>query len=233
MAATTSSVRGDTSRSTPSARTTATSWSNSSLISAIERSVGRGRQLRAPRPGGDRGAAPPARAPRPDRPDPAAAAIAEQRVGDAAHRRHDDGRAAAVAGARVAHDLDQAADGVGIGDRRAAEFLNDHPAILPYAACGRRRNGAVSDVLRAYWMSLDQPLLIFRGRVLSPKEFGANLARQLEARGTHGSTSDRLRSHPRPRRPSVEPSSDLPVAPCRRFRGPHLRRTRKMPSKPC
>ena len=52
----------------------------------------------------------------------------EQRVGDPAHRRHDDHRPAAVARARGADDLDQASDGVGIGDRRAAEFLNDHGA---------------------------------------------------------------------------------------------------------
>ena len=50
----------------------------------------------------------------------------EQRVGDTAHRRHDDGRTAAVARPRGSHDLDQSADRVGIGDGRAAEFLDNH-----------------------------------------------------------------------------------------------------------
>jgi hypothetical protein len=51
---------------------------------------------------------------------------AEQRIGDAAHCRDDHRRTAAVASARAAHDVDEASDSGRIGDRRAAEFLNDH-----------------------------------------------------------------------------------------------------------
>ena len=50
----------------------------------------------------------------------------QQRIGDLAQGRHDEHRPAAVARARGAGDLDQASNGVGIGDRGAAEFLNDH-----------------------------------------------------------------------------------------------------------
>ena len=54
----------------------------------------------------------------------------QQRVGDLAHRRHDDHRPAAVARARGPDDLDQTSDGFWIGDRRAAEFLNNHVLVV-------------------------------------------------------------------------------------------------------
>src|SRR5262245_30258414 len=50
----------------------------------------------------------------------------EQRIGDLAHRRHDDHRAAPITGPRGPDNLDQATDSFWIGDRRAAEFLYDH-----------------------------------------------------------------------------------------------------------
>src|SRR5262245_54561027 len=50
----------------------------------------------------------------------------EQRIGDLAHRRHDNHRAAPVARPRGPDNLDQATDSFWIGDRRAAKFLYDH-----------------------------------------------------------------------------------------------------------
>ena len=123
-AATTSDMLGDSSRSSTSVRTTATSWSHCSLIWRFERGVAR-RQV-------------------PRRRQVALANLRdacqrlvgfggggvgrhfEQAVGDAAHGGHHDGRAGAVAGARSTDDFDEAADGIGVGHRRAAEFLYDH-----------------------------------------------------------------------------------------------------------
>jgi hypothetical protein len=50
----------------------------------------------------------------------------QQRIGDLAQRRDDKDRAAAIAYVRAPRNLDQATDSVGICDRRAAEFLNNH-----------------------------------------------------------------------------------------------------------
>ena len=55
---------------------------------------------------------------------------AQQAVGHAAHRRHHDGRPGPVARARGADDLDQASDGFRVGDRRPAEFLHNHRMSL-------------------------------------------------------------------------------------------------------
>ena len=136
-AATTSDMRGDTSRSSASVRTTATNWSHCSLICASKPAIA-GRQvarrgqvtianLRDAREGlvgvgGGR-----------------VGRHLEEAVGHAAHGGHDHGRAGAVARAGRTDDLDEAADGVGVGDRRAAEFLYDH-CVSRSAA--RPRSGA-------------------------------------------------------------------------------------------
>jgi hypothetical protein len=49
----------------------------------------------------------------------------EERVGDLAHRRHDDHWTTPVPSARSPDDVDQTSDRFWIGDRRAAEFLYD------------------------------------------------------------------------------------------------------------
>ena len=76
IAATTSSVRGETSRSTPSARTIATSWSSSSEMLHDADGSRRPTSGRALPPDGDRAAAPRRAAPRPTSQAPAPAAIA-------------------------------------------------------------------------------------------------------------------------------------------------------------
>ena len=101
-----------------------------------DRTARRYARAAAPAPDRTRARAPPthdaraarrhAEAPRSGRPAPAVDAIAQQRVGDLAHRRHDDDRAAAVSRPRGPDDLNQTSDSFWIGDRRAAEFLNDH-----------------------------------------------------------------------------------------------------------
>jgi hypothetical protein len=40
--------------------------------------------------------------------------------------------------ARRSDDVDEAPDGLGVGDGRAAEFLDDHPTILPYFSSSDR-----------------------------------------------------------------------------------------------
>ena len=71
----------------------------------------------------------------------------EQRVGDAAHRRHDDRGSAAIARPRRTDDLNQASDRVGVGDGRAAEFLDNHKQQILYGKAGvgrvRRRRLAL------------------------------------------------------------------------------------------
>ena len=123
IAATTSSVRGDTSRRTPRALTTAVSSSNCASISAAERFRARA-PASAPSTGGARATAAHAPGPRQSwrrqRTPPGSGAHR-----DAAHGRDDDGRAATVTGTGPPHDLDQACDGVGIGNRRPAKFLYD------------------------------------------------------------------------------------------------------------
>src|SRR5262245_47605754 len=50
----------------------------------------------------------------------------EQRIGDAAHRRNDDGGPPSVSRARVSDNLNQSLNRFGIGDGGAAEFLDNH-----------------------------------------------------------------------------------------------------------
>jgi len=57
---------------------------------------------------------------------------AKERIGDAAHRRDDDGRATSVPGARAPDNLNQPLNGFGVGDRRAAEFLDNHKELILY-----------------------------------------------------------------------------------------------------
>ena len=123
-AATTSDMRGDSSRSSTSVRTTATSWSHCSLSCGYQFGVA-GRQI--PRRG--QVAVADLRDARQRLVGLGGGGIGcqvQQAVGDAAHGRHHDGRAGAVAGACGTDNLDQASDGVWIGDRRAAEFLHNH-----------------------------------------------------------------------------------------------------------
>ena len=115
---------GDSSRSSTSVRTTATNWSHCSLICASS----------AASPGARSRAA--AQVPVANFRDACQGVVGlgrggvgghlEQAVGDAAHGGDHDGRAGAVTGACDADDLDEAADGLGVGHRRAAEFLYDH-----------------------------------------------------------------------------------------------------------
>src|SRR4029079_10388576 len=61
---------------------------------------------------------------------------AEERIGDAAHRRHDDGGPPSIARARGADNLNQSLNSFGIGDRGAAEFLDNHKEQILYGKAG-------------------------------------------------------------------------------------------------
>src|SRR5262245_22517217 len=61
---------------------------------------------------------------------------AEERIGDAAHRRDDDGGPPPIPRARVADNLNQSLNGFGIGDGRAAEFLDNHKEQILYGKAG-------------------------------------------------------------------------------------------------
>jgi len=61
---------------------------------------------------------------------------AEERVGHAAHRGHDDSRPATVPRARRLNNVNQSLNGFGIGDRGAAEFLDNHKEQILYGKAG-------------------------------------------------------------------------------------------------
>lgn len=60
----------------------------------------------------------------------------QQRVGHAAHRRHNDRRTAAIARPGRADDLNQSVNRVWICDRSTAEFLDNHKQIILYGKAG-------------------------------------------------------------------------------------------------
>jgi hypothetical protein len=59
-------------------------------------------------------------------PAPSRCGESQQRVGHAAHRGYDHGGPASVARARRVNNLNQSLNCFGIGDRGAAEFLDNH-----------------------------------------------------------------------------------------------------------
>ena len=60
----------------------------------------------------------------------------EQRIGDAAHRRHDDRWTAAIARPGRADDLNQSSNCVWVSDGGTAEFLDNHEQQILYGKAG-------------------------------------------------------------------------------------------------